>query len=75
MPAGFGHLSERHLIAIKRRLDADEFAVEIRLGPTTHLGAPGHHAATTLPALQAKIGKKIDVRTIGQGDRGDANVL
>ena len=69
MPAGFGHLSKHQRKAIQKRLDAGDFAVEIRLGSTTQPGAPAHHAATTLPALEAEIGKKINVRNIGEGDR------
>jgi hypothetical protein len=68
-PKGFD-LPEDQLDAIKRALDADEFVVEIRLGTTTRLGDPTHHAAETIKALEARVGRKIDVRKIGAGDRG-----
>jgi hypothetical protein len=68
-PRGYEKLSPDQLRAIDRKLKADEFEVEIRLGDTTKLGDPGHHASTTLPALQDKVGRPINVKKIGEGDR------
>jgi hypothetical protein len=68
-PKGYDKLDADQLKAIQRKLDADDFEVEIRLGESTKLGEPGHHASTTLPALEKRVVRKINVRKIGEGDR------
>jgi len=68
-PRGFEKLDPDQLAAIQRKLDANDFEVEIRLGDTTKVADPGHHASTVLPALETATGKKIDVRKIGASDR------
>lgn len=69
-PRGYEKLDTDQLEAIQRKLNADDFEVEIRLGDSTKLGIPGKsHAATTLPALESRVGRKIDVKKIGEGDR------
>jgi hypothetical protein len=68
-PKGYEKLDADQLKAIRAKLNANDFEVEIRLGESTKIGAPGHHASTTLPALEKQVGRKINVRKIGEGDR------
>jgi hypothetical protein len=68
-PKGYEKLDADQLKAIERKLKTDDFEVEIRLGESTKLGEPGHHASTTLPALEKRVGRQINVRKIGEGDR------
>ncbi len=63
---GFEGLSPEQLKAIARKLRASDFDLEIVLGADTLLGEAGHHAAKTLPALEAAAGRKITVSKLGQ---------
>ncbi|MCW5804133.1 MAG: hypothetical protein KIT31_17300 [Deltaproteobacteria bacterium] len=66
-PTGYEGFTRDELAAIWNRLEADQFEVEIRLGRTTHLGEG--HTAMTVPALSRRVGRNIDVKRIGEGDR------
>jgi hypothetical protein len=45
-------LSTAQLSALRRSLRRSDHEVELVLGPSTRLGAPGHHASHVVPALQ-----------------------
>jgi hypothetical protein len=67
-PKGFEHFTKDELFAIRETLANDAFEVEIRLGKSTKIGGE-LGVGKTLPALEARVGKKIDVKRIGEGDR------
>jgi hypothetical protein len=56
-PPGFEHLTPEQLRAILKALrrESGQVRIELMLGPTTRVGAEGHHAATVIPALRKDI--------------------
>ena len=72
MPGVFKDLSPRQVNAIRAKLDLNEFDVEVVLGPNTKLGAPGHHASTTLPALEGELNRRVTVERLADKHYADA---
>jgi hypothetical protein len=58
LPASFAALGldEHQIAAIARTVESRAgISVEVMVGPTTRVGAEGHHAATVMPTLRAEV--------------------
>jgi len=59
-PAPYRNLTTDQIAAIKRALKANNFRVELRLGPSTGIGAEGHSSATILAKLRVELKSSLD---------------